>query len=229
MYGKKTIIGIIPARGGSKGIPNKNIMILGGKPLIAWTIEEAKKSKYFDRLILSSDSEQIIRVANRFGCETPFVRPTELAQDNTSGMAPVFHALDVLSEKYDYVVLLQPTSPLRKREDIDECIERCIDLNWPACITVTEAQKSPYWMYYLEDGDDRMIPVIKMEKRIGSRQELPKMYMVNGAVYVANIEWLMKRKDFITDETHCFIMPAERSVDIDNDIDLKFADFLIKN
>ena len=229
MYKTKSIIGIIPARGGSKGVPNKNIKIVGGKPLIAWTIEESKKSKYLDRLILSSDSKQIINVANRFGCETPFVRPIELAQDNTSGMAPVFHALEVLSGKYDYVVLLQPTSPLRKREDIDRCIEKCIDHDWPACVTVTEAQKSPYWMYHLNDGDDRMIPVMKMEKRIGRRQELPKVYIVNGAVYVAHVEWLMNRKDFITDETHCLIMPAERSVDIDNDIDLKFANFLFQN
>lgn len=228
MYGKKTIIGIIPARGGSKGIPNKNIKILGGKPLIAWTIKEAKKSKYLDRLILSSDSEQIIDVANKFECETPFIRPIELAQDNTSGVAPVFHALEMLSEKYDYVVLLQPTSPLRKREDIDRCIEKCIDLNWPACVTVTEAKKSPYWMYQVDDSDDRIIPVMKMEKRIGRRQELPKVYLVNGAVYVAHVEWLLNRKDFITDETHCLIMPAERSVDIDTDIDLKFADFLLQ-
>jgi len=226
---EKSVLAIIPARGGSKGVPRKNIREVGGEPLIVWTIREAKKSKYIDRLILSSEDEEIIKVATAWDCEAPFMRPIELAQDDTPGIEPVLHAIETLPEKYDYVVLLQPTSPLRKTEDIDRCIEKCIDLNWSACVTVTEAQKSPYWMYQLDDCDDRMIPVMKMEKRLDRRQELPKVYIVNGAVYVAHVEWLLNRKDFITDETHCLIMPRERSVDIDNDIDLKFAEFLLQN
>nr|HPK54819.1 acylneuraminate cytidylyltransferase family protein [Smithellaceae bacterium] len=113
----KTVLAIIPARGGSKGIPRKNITNLAGKPLIAWTIEEAKKSKYIDRLILSSEDNEIIQVAKEWGCEVPFIRPRELAEDDTLGIEPVLHALNTIKKKYDYVVLLQPTSPLRSVDD----------------------------------------------------------------------------------------------------------------
>ena len=130
MLNGKTILAIIPARGGSKGIPRKNIKPLAGKPLIAWTIEEAKKSKYIDRLILSSEDEEIIRIAKKWGCEVPFVRPKEFAEDETSGIEPILHAIETLSEKYDYVCLLQPTSPLRTVNDIDGCIKKCIDRSY---------------------------------------------------------------------------------------------------
>jgi CMP-N,N'-diacetyllegionaminic acid synthase len=119
MFEGKTILAIVPARGGSKGVPRKNIRLLAGKPLIAWTIDEAKKSRYIDRLILSSEDDEIIEVAREFGCEIPFKRPDELAQDDTPGIESVIHAINTLEEKYDFVVLLQPTSPLRTVEDID--------------------------------------------------------------------------------------------------------------
>lgn len=122
------ILAIIPARGGSKGVPRKNIRDLAGKPLIAWTIEEAKKSKYITRLILSSEDEEIIEAAKKYGCEVPFVRPIELAQDNTPGIEPVLHAIEKCPG-YDYVLLLQPTSPLRTVEDIDGCIEFLLNKN----------------------------------------------------------------------------------------------------
>ncbi|MEH2097772.1 acylneuraminate cytidylyltransferase family protein, partial [Nostoc sp.] len=120
IHGKK-VLAIIPARGGSKAVPRKNIREIGGKPLIAWTIEEAKKSQYIDRLILSSEDDEIISIAQKWGCEIAFKRPVELAQDDTPGIAPVLHALNQLPI-YDYVVLLQPTSPLRQVIDIDGCI-----------------------------------------------------------------------------------------------------------
>ncbi len=113
MIAGKTVLAIIPARGGSKGVPRKNIRLLAGKPLIVWTIDEAKKSKYIDRFILSSEDDEIIKIAREYGCEVPFKRPIELAQDDTPGIEPVIHAINTLEDKYDYVVLLQPTSPLR--------------------------------------------------------------------------------------------------------------------
>lgn len=116
-----TFLAIIPARGGSKGVPRKNIRNLAGKPLIAWTIEEAKKSKYINRVILSSDDNEIIEIAKNYNCEVPFVRPKNIAEDNTPGIDPVLHAIKQCPG-YDYVVLLQPTSPLRTVEDIDGCI-----------------------------------------------------------------------------------------------------------
>jgi len=117
MIDNNMVLGIISARGGSKGIPRKNIKLLAGKPLIAWTIEEAQKSQYLDRLILSSEDMEIISTAQSWGCEVPFIRPAELARDDTPGIDPVIHALHQLAEQYDYVMLLQPTSPLRTVED----------------------------------------------------------------------------------------------------------------
>lgn len=223
---KPKILAIIPARGGSKGVPRKNIRELAGKPLIAWTIEEAKKSKYIDRLILSSEDDEIIEVAKQYGCEVPFKRPIELAQDDTPGIDPVLHAI-TQCPGYDYVVLLQPTSPLRTVEDIDGCIEKVFSYKAPFCVSVTEPAKSPYWMYTLDN--DKMKPLLPQDTLIARRQELPKSYALNGAVYVAEINKLLKGKSFITKETVAFIMSQESSFDIDTLIDFKICESLIGN
>lgn len=227
MINNHTILGIIPARGGSKGVPRKNIRNIAGKPLISWTIEEAKKSKYIDRLILSSEDEEIISVAKTWGCEVPFIRPLELARDDTPGIEPVLHALKMCSG-YDYVVLLQPTSPLRSNIDIDKCIELCIENNANSSVSVNEPDKSPYWMYNL-DADGRMHQLIDTELSYTRRQELPKTYVLNGAVYVARAKWLLENKTFITEKTIAYIMPKERSLDIDTELDISFMGFLKKS
>ena len=229
MIKNKKILAIIPARGGSKGLPRKNIRELAGKPLIVWTIKEAKKSKYIDRLILSSEDEEIIRIAKKQGCGTAFIRPTELAQDITPGIDPVIHALQAIPEKYDYVVLLQVTSPLRTVNDIDHCIEYFIQGSAPSCVSVAESKESPYWMYSLT-SDNKIKPLFaKNKKIIARRQDLPKVYILNGAIYCAEVNWLLKNKTFFNKKTVAYIMPEERSVDIDNEIDLKLADLLIKD
>ncbi|MEN6348192.1 MAG: acylneuraminate cytidylyltransferase family protein [Syntrophomonas sp.] len=225
MIDGKSVLAIIPARGGSKGIPHKNIRNLAGKPLIAWTIEEAKKSRCIDRLILSSDDEEIIRVAKEWGCEVPFIRPAELAQDDTPGIDPVIHAINTLDEIYDYAVLLQPTSPLRIVDDIDNCIRQCLRLGAPACVSVTEAQQNPYWMYKL-DKDMRMSPVINQSSEINRRQDLPRFYVLNGAVYVAEVNYLTEHKSFLTTATLAFPMPAIRSIDIDTELDFSICSYL---
>lgn len=225
MFKGHSILAIIPARGGSKGIPFKNIREVGGKPLIAWTIEEAKKSKYIDRLILSSDDEKIIEVAKLFGCEVPFVRPPEFARDETPGIMPVLHAVGALAEKYEYVVLLQPTSPLRSIAVIDQCIETCINEKRNACVTVTEAEQSPYWMYSIADNGC-ISPVVRTSE-VQRRQDLPKAYILNGAVYVACVNWLIDTKRFVTDETIAIIMPAIQSIDIDTEQDLQQLSMLL--
>jgi CMP-N,N'-diacetyllegionaminic acid synthase len=226
MIGGKTIMAIIPARGGSKGIPRKNIRLLAGKPLIAWTIEEAKKSKYIDRLILSSEDEEIIETAKKWGCEVPFVRPPELAQDNTPGIEPVIHAIKNTERKYDYVVLLQPTSPLRTVEDIDGCIEKCVQEDAQSCVSICQAEHSPYWMYILSEQG-------KMQKLIKAgnftrRQDLPIVYRLNGALYVARTELILKEKSFFCDETKGYVMNPDHSVDIDTEMDFLLGELLIK-
>lgn len=226
MINGKSVLAIIPARGGSKRIPRKNIKLLAGKPLIVWTIEEAIKSKYIDRLILSSEDEEVIKVAKNYGCEVPFKRPNELAQDDTPGIEPVIHAINTIPERYNYVCLLQPTSPLRKVIHIDECIKRCVSNNSDSCISVTEVNEHPYWMYEI-DSEDKMKSLF-LEKEINTnRQQLPKVFVLNGAVYVAKIDILVKTRKFVTKDTLSYIMDKNKSVDIDTELDWKIAENII--
>lgn len=225
MIADKTILGVIPARGGSKGIPRKNIMNVAGKPLIAWTIEEALKSKYIDRLILSSDDEEIIQIAMKWGCDAPFVRPSELAQDDTPGVAPLLHAIGEVTG-FDYVVLLQPTSPLRTVEDIDGCIELCISQYGDTSVTVTKVEKSPTWMYRV-NLDFTMSPYVNTEFQVKRRQDADELYVLNGAVYVAQCKNLIKRQTLITSNTKGFIMPGERSFDIDSEYEMIIVEALL--
>ena len=228
MYKGKRILATISARGGSKGVPGKNIRDLGGSPLIAWTIREARRSVCIDRLIVSSDDEGILAVARANGAETPFVRPPELARDDTPGVDPVLHAVAALKpESYDYVVLLQPTSPLRTVADIDGCIAACVDNAWPCCLTVTEVEKSPYFMFHMAQ-DSRMSPVIPQGSYHTRRQDLPKVFAPNGAVYVADCRWLAETKSYLTPETRGFEMPRERSQDIDEALDFEICELLLK-
>ena len=221
----KSILAIIPARGGSKGVPRKNLREIAGKPLIAWAIEEGRKSRYIDRLILSSEDPEIIAMARSRGCEVPFVRPAELARDETPGIDPVLHALRALPERYDYIVLLQPTSPLRLAEDIDCCLETCLNHRAPACVTVTEVDQSPFWMYRL-DTSRHLVPLIDQKSLPARRQDLAQVYILNGAVYVAQTAWLQQQRTFLTTETVAHIMPRERSLDVDTGLDLKICELL---
>ncbi|WP_409176030.1 cytidylyltransferase domain-containing protein [Brevibacillus fortis] len=222
----KSVLAMIPARGGSKGIPRKNIREVGGKPLLGWSIEEAKKSVYIDRLIVSTDDEEIADVARQLGGEVPFLRPKELAMDDTPGIAPVLHALEVLP-KYDYVVLLQPTSPLRQVIDIDGCIEKCLKEQANSCVSITVVEKTPYWMYHLSDNDV-LEPVIKIEERFLRRQDTPPVFSLNGAVYIADTNWLQKTQSFLEPETVGYVMPKERSIDIDNQMDIVIFEAVLK-
>jgi CMP-N,N'-diacetyllegionaminic acid synthase len=224
---KHKVLAIIPARGGSKGVPRKNIKKLAGKPLIAWTIEEAKNSKYITKLILSSENEEIIKVAKEYGCEVPFVRPMELAKDDTPGIEPVLHALQQCPD-FEYVVLLQPTSPLRTFEDIDGCISFLIENNADFCVSVTESEQSPYWMYTVENGKLKPLIDHNHNQVISRRQELPKCYALNGAVYVAKVDSLMREKSFLTPQTMSYVMPTDRSYDIDTLLDFKICEIIMQ-
>lgn len=225
MIEKKRVLAVVPARGGSKGIPRKNIRNIAGKPLIAWTIEEAKKSAYIDRLILSSEDSEIIEVARTLGCEVPFIRPKHLAEDSTSGMDPVLHAINELPG-YDFVLLLQPTSPFRTVKDIDFFLEKLIESGAPASVSVTIADKSPYWMYTLKDNE-HLEPLLKQEQPYERRQDLPDVFVLNGAIYGAQINWLMRSKSFLDDKTTAFVMASERSYDIDTEEDFLFCEVML--
>jgi len=223
----KSIVGIIPARGGSKGVPRKNLRLVEsrGKSLLEITIETAKASRYLDRVIVSSEDAEIIEEAKHAGADVPFIRPIELAQDHTPGIDPVLHALSQL-EPYDYVMLLQVTSPLRTTEDVDACIEHCLQLQAPACVSVVKVDKHPYWMVTMQEN-------MRLQKFYDGdiparRQDLPEIYVLNGAIYIAKIDWLLQNKNFLAEETVGFVMPKERSLDIDSELDFLILESLIK-
>ena len=224
MIAGKSILAVIPARGGSKGVPGKNIRPLAGKPLIAWTIEAARQVPHLDRIIVSSEDEAILEISRAFGAETPFIRPMKLARDDTPGIAPVLHALEALPEKYDYVVLLQPTSPLRTAEDIDAALELCLKRAAPACVSVTEPKHKPWWMFSLSKQAALEALFRDMPAR---RQDMPAVYALNGAVYAARTHWLVREQAFVHPETLAYIMPPERSLDIDTEFDFKVAEVLL--
>jgi CMP-N,N'-diacetyllegionaminic acid synthase len=226
MINNQKILALISARGGSKGVPRKNIRILAGKPLIAWTIEEAKKSEFIDRIILSSEDDEIISVAKKYGCEVPFKRPAEYAQDDTPGIEPVLHAVNEIGEVYDYVCLLQPTSPLRTVEDIDSCLRINVEKKTKCCVSVTESSKSPYWMYSI-NMNGFISPIFPNQEFITSRQKLPVTYELNGAIFMAEVNWLMKNKSFITSETSAFVMDKSNSFDIDSELDFSICEYLL--
>lgn len=214
MIGDATVLALITARGGSKGLPRKNVLPLGGKPLIAWSIAAAKGSTLVDRLVLSSDDDEIMSVAAAWGCEVPFVRPAELATDQASSLDVVRHTLGALPQRYDYVVLLQPTSPLRSSEDIDACIRLCFERRTATSVTVCAVDKTPYWMFKMDDVD-RLLPLFPPSEMPQNRQSAPKVFMLNGAVYVARTEHILNGGGFVDADTVACVMSSARSADID--------------
>jgi CMP-N,N'-diacetyllegionaminic acid synthase len=226
MIGNKKILAVIPARGGSKTLPKKNIKILDGKPLIGWTIEQALGSNYLDKIVVSTDCEEIASVARELGAEVPFLRPAEIAQDTTSHIGPITHALGKLPG-YDLVIMLQPTSPLRLSSDIDSALEKFISDECKTLVSVTEADQPPFWMYTVNNNSKTMSPLIKGEfyKR---RQDMPVVYVLNGSIYIADVPWFLEKQTFLDEYTSPYIMPKVRSFDIDDNFDFYLAE-MVKN
>ncbi|MDK2090964.1 acylneuraminate cytidylyltransferase family protein [Aliarcobacter butzleri] len=221
---------IIPARGGSKGLPGKNIIDLAGKPLIAWTIEASLKSKYITKTIVSSDDNNILEISKKFGVET-IKRPNELALDTTPTEPVIEHVLKSLEniEQYDYLILLQPTSPLRDEKDIDSAIKLLIQKKVSALISTKEIDNKILKAFknnengYLEGIANNKYPFMR-------RQDLPKTFMPNGAIYIVSVKDFLKTKRLFTDKTISFEMSEEKSFDIDTKEDLnKCNDILNRN
>lgn len=228
MIAGRSVLAIVPARGGSKGVPRKNLRELGGKPLIAWTIEAALGSDHIDRVILSSDDEEIMAAAARHGCEIPFRRPADLATDEADSMAVVMHALGALETRYDYVVLLQPTSPLREARDIDAALRLCDTSGAPSCVSLSPSEKSPHWMFTL-DARAKLHKFMTAGMAPSRRQDSVPLFALNGAVYVARRGALETTRSFISEGTIGYVMPRERSLDIDDEFDLRLAGFLVSS
>lgn len=228
----KTFLGVIPARGGSKRLPNKNILNLADKPLIGWTINAALKSKYINEVIVSTENPTIANISKTYGANIPFIRPKELSADSVHPVKVVIHAVNYyknkLKKEFDYVLLLQPTSPLRDEKDIDMSIEFMHEKNADSVISVCKTNHPPHWYSTLPENFS-MKNYLKDDLKNKMSQDFPTYYCLNGAIYICNTERLLEEKTFfLKDNIFAFLMDIKNSVDIDSLIDLKLAEALIQ-
>jgi len=225
MYKDKTFLAIIPARGGSKRLPRKNILDLNGTPLIAHTIAAGLNSNYIDKVVVSSDDSEILEISKKYGADTLY-RPSELATDRATTFDAIKHTIENF-EEYDYIVLLQPTSPLRNEHHIDSAIELLEDKNADAIISVCEMDHSPLWSNTLDESLS-MKGFLRDEVLNSRSQDLEPYYRLNGAIYICKTERLLKEKSFfLKDNIFAYVMDRKSSVDIDEEIDFRFAEVMI--
>lgn len=224
VYKGKTFLAIIPARGGSKRLPRKNVLDLAGKPLIAWSIEAGLNSKYIDKVVVSSDDTEILAVSKEYNAET-IIRPDELASDTATTFDAIKHTIENI-EQYDYIVLLQATSPLRNAKHIDAAIELLGSKNADAVVSVCEMDHSPLWSNILDESLS-MQGFLRDEVLNKRSQDLEKYYRLNGAVYICKTEKFLEEKSFFLQENiYGFKMDRESSIDIDEAIDFKMAEII---
>ena len=227
MLDGKTFLAIIPARGGSKRLPRKNVLRLNGKPLVSWSIEAGLKSKYIDKVIVTSDDDEILDLAKEFSADI-IRRPSDLASDTATTFMAIAHTIKNL-EEYDYIVLLQPTSPLREEKHIDEAIVLLNKKNADAVISVCEMDHSPLWSNTLDDSLS-MRGFLKEEVLNKRSQDLETFYRLNGSIYICKTEKLLEEKRFFLKENiYAYLMDRKSSIDIDEEIDFKIASVLMEN
>jgi CMP-N,N'-diacetyllegionaminic acid synthase len=223
MLNGKTFLAVIPARGGSKRLPRKNVLKLAGKPLIAWTVEAAKNSKYIDRIIVSSDDTEILQIADDLKVEN-IKRPDKLANDTSSTFSVVEHVIRQCNSNFDFILLLQPTSPLRNAAHIDEAIELLMKRDADAIISVCETEHSPLWANTLPDNGsmEAFVPQDFINTR---SQDLPKYFRLNGAIYICNTDKFKQCQTLLIDSNiYAYEMTQASSVDIDTQIDFSLAE-----
>lgn len=235
MYKKKKIIATVLARGGSKGLPGKNIKPMLSKPLLGYTLEQAKVSKYIDKIVVSTDDPRIARVANKFGIETPFLRPKELANDTSPSADAVLHAIDWFKdrgEEFDVIVLLEPTSPLRKKNDIDNAIKLFVD-NFNIADTllclgkIHSDTEHPIGVKIVDKGYIK--PFISDGMSFYQRQQLPEAFGIYGGIYIAKIENYRKTKAFLTNKTIPYFVERWQEFEIDDYINWVCVEAIMKD
>lgn len=229
----KEVLGIIPARGGSKRLPRKNLLPLAGRPLIAHTIEAGLRSPYIDELVVSTDDPEIAEIARSLGAQVPFLRPAELARDTSGNFELIEHALFFYRQsqhrEFSHVVYLQPTSPLRDSGEIDRAVQLLKERQADAVISVSEPDHSPLWCNTLP-GDLSMKGFLREDVKYQRSQDLERYYRLNGAIYlISTARLLAERTFFISDNIYAHVMPPEKSVDVDTLIDLKLCEILLQN
>jgi N-acylneuraminate cytidylyltransferase/CMP-N,N'-diacetyllegionaminic acid synthase len=222
------MLAIIPARGGSKGFPRKNIRLLGAKPLIQWTIEAALNSKMIDRVILSTDDEEIAEICKPLGIEIPFLRPKYLAEDDSLAIDNYIYTMDRLTNEFsnikDEFIVLLPTSPFRDHQDIDSAIEMFYNTEADSLISCCELEHPIEWTLSL-NKNSKILDI--NSKNLKNRQDYVQRYKPNGAMYVLKTSNLKKHKTYYSERSYAYVMEAEKSIDIDTSLDFYFAEFLI--
>ena len=230
MLKKMEIVAIIPARGGSKGVLRKNIKLLNGNPLITYSIKAAQNSQYINKVVVSTDDKEIMETALQYNASVPYLRPFELSTDDASTVDVIIHMVKYLInvENYipDYVCVLQCTSPLRTSADIDNSISLLLSRNVDGLVSVCESEINPYWTNIF-DGE-RLKYFIEKGKTITKRQDLPKIYRNNGAIYLVKTEVLLSEKSLEPKNITGYIMPIDRSIDIDTELDFKIAELIME-
>lgn len=220
MYRNKRILAIIPARGGSKGLPGKNIKPLCGKPLIGWTIKQAKDCKYIDEIFVTTDSEKIANTAKEFGVDVPFLRPVELANDTSSSMDVVEHVLSHFENKnifFDYILLLEPTSPLRKKNDLDSAIQLAIENDAAdGVISLGEVHMEHPMIVKKINEQGKITPYIDNVKKISHRQQADKAYFPYGVIYMIKTEVFKKERAFYTNNVLPYYIERWQNYEVDD-------------
>lgn len=226
MINGKKVLAIIPARGGSKRLPRKNILPLGGKPLIGWTIEAAQNSTYVDDIFISTDDQDIADVASQFGIIVPELRPEELSTDTATTQSVLFYTLKKYGGNSQIVVLLQPTSPFRSAQHIDGAIESLVEKSAFSVVSVTPCEHPPQWANILpENGSMKDFLRLANNKR---SQDLGEAFRLNGAIYVYDLYRLLTIGEIVyREDTYAYKMPNDTSIDIDNQIDFDMAEFFL--
>jgi len=227
----KKVLAIIPARGGSKRLPRKNVLPLQGKPLIAWSIDAGLNSNYVDRVVVSTDCNEIAEISKQYGADVPFMRPEDIAGDTATTDSVILHMIDMLSstEAFDIIVILQPTSPLRRSTDIDEALEMLDAKQGNGVVSVCECEHSPLWSNIIPT-DGNMGSFIREDIKGKRSQDLPSYYRLNGAVYAFTTDALIANQGInYTDSVFSIEMPTLRSVDIDHELDFKLAEVILNS
>lgn len=229
MINGKKIIAIVPAREGSKGLAKKNIIEFLGKPLLVWSIEAALKSKYIDRIIVSTDSTEIAGLGKKFGADIPFIRPSYLSEDTSTSVDVIYHAIEFMSEKlgenFDLVVLLEPTSPLRTSQDVDLALEKLIgSFDARSLVSVGESESQHYSLQFNITENEFVSVEPKGEKFVHTRrQDFAKSYFLDGSIYLSYIHTLFEVESFVHGKTLTLSLPKWKNIEIDDEYDYVMA------
>lgn len=225
MYKNRSFLAFIPARGGSKGIPHKNIALVNGRPLLDYTVQSARASRYLDAVVVSTDDDEIAAAAKASGAQV-IMRPPELALDTSRTIDAVLHALSLTKPTYDYLVLLQPTQPLRRAEHIDGAIEQIVDTGVTALLSVSPAKNHPILLRTMEESSKRLRPLLHTSSTV-RRQDFPPCYVVNGAIYI-NLTACIDASTSFNDNPYAYVMDTRYDLDVDEPYDLDLLEKIVK-